>query len=809
MDMPLPPRRVRRVSWRAQGTRRQRLNRPILGALVVTVALLGSTASASASTFFVATTGNNANDCLSASTACLTIAGAITKARLAPDVATINIGPGTFTEDVSLNTAADDGTALVGSGSGAGGTVIQGVAGSQTVLLGAASVGNSLAHLKVLSASTGTDNGVSVANTSTLTDVAIDMHTGSTGSGMSVGTLPVKFTGGSVTMESGSGVAMTETVGGLTVAGSTVTVADGATGPGIVGSIGPLTVTGSTVTMGNMGASAISTGTGVTTISDTTIVDGGAGSTAISAAISTVALTNVGVTMTNAPNPGAAISIVQSGATLDHVTVSGAWKGPGLIVHGSAIVRDSRLTSSAASTSPLAEMFDAGAAGRSALFQRSVLAEMAPGQPNLIADDADLALDSSELLGGTLGVLATHSTGKPRVITVAGSTIDAGALGVRDALPTGSISTTVGGTAGSTLDVRDEGSILVDPQIAVVAGAGSTTTVTCTASDAPDQTQAADATHGAINCGAGSNGNTVTDPLTSLFANPVATPPDYGLVASSSAVDAVPASAISLPAGSASATDLAGNPRVADGNGDCVPTQDKGALELQGHAGVVPAPVISGPSSGTAGVPVALSVASPNEPAGVSYSWVFSDGASPATGPSVSPKFASAGPATATVTASAGGGCVASASKSLTIAAAIKVDHISKLKVSPSTLVAASKGASVAAAKKKVTPGAIVSYTGSQPATTRFSVQRRTTGRRVGKSCVKATSHNKTKRACTRYVAAGSFSHVDKAAGAIRFRFTGRVAGRKLSVASYRLLAVPKNSAGSGKSGTAAFRVKT
>ena len=42
-----------------------------------------------------------------------------------------------------------------------------------------------------------------------------------------------------------------------------------------------------------------------------------------------------------------------------------------------------------------------------------------------------------------------------------------------------------------------------------------------------------------------------------------------------------------VPAGE---TDLAGNPRIVDGNGDCVAVQDKGALELQGHSAPCPSP---------------------------------------------------------------------------------------------------------------------------------------------------------------------------------------------------------------------------
>ena len=90
---------------------------------------------------------------------------------------------------------------------------------------------------------------------------------------------------------------------------------------------------------------------------------------------------------------------------------------------------------------------------------------------------------------------------------------------------------------------------------------------------------------GAISCAGGAAGNTEAGALTSLFSEPLS----YQLSPASSAVDTVPASALSLPGGVApSATDAAGNQRVVDGNGDCVAVQDKGALELQGHAAACP-----------------------------------------------------------------------------------------------------------------------------------------------------------------------------------------------------------------------------
>ena len=89
--------------------------------------------------------------------------------------------------------------------------------------------------------------------------------------------------------------------------------------------------------------------------------------------------------------------------------------------------------------------------------------------------------------------------------------------------------------------------------------------------------------------------------------------------------------------------------------------------------------------------------------------------------------------------------------------------------------------------------GTTITYTDSQPATTTFTVQRRTAGVRKGNSCVAASkrrSETKRKR-CTRYVTAkGYFSHHDKA-GMNSLRWTGALAGKPLPAGSYRLIARP------------------
>jgi len=131
---------------------------------------------------------------------------------------------------------------------------------------------------------------------------------------------------------------------------------------------------------------------------------------------------------------------------------------------------------------------------------------------------------------------------------------------------------------------------------------------------------------------------------------------------------------------------------------------------------------------------------------------------------------------------------------------------LSRLKLSPKAFLAARSGASVIAAKTK--PGTIVTYRLSASATVRFTVQRVTNGRRSGKRCVRRTSKNRRARSCKRLVPVrGSFSR-RRAAGAARFRFTGRLAGKRLSPGRYRVTATPISAGKKGKPAVAAFTVK-
>jgi len=103
--------------------------------------------------------------------------------------------------------------------------------------------------------------------------------------------------------------------------------------------------------------------------------------------------------------------------------------------------------------------------------------------------------------------------------------------------------------------------------------------------------------------------------------------------------------------------------------------------------------------------------------------------------------------------------------------------------------------------------GTRVSYTLSLAAKVRFTVQRATLGRKVGKRCATPTKTNRRQRSCARYVAVmGSFTRARKSGGD-RFTFTGRLAALKLRTGRYRLTASPSAGTHKGKTGRASFRI--
>jgi hypothetical protein len=121
---------------------------------------------------------------------------------------------------------------------------------------------------------------------------------------------------------------------------------------------------------------------------------------------------------------------------------------------------------------------------------------------------------------------------------------------------------------------------------------------------------------------------------------------------------------------------------------------------------------------------------------------------------------------------------------------------LSVLSMSSSVFQAAGSGPAFAA---KV--GTTVSFSVSEASSVRFTVQRKTKGRRVAGSCKRQTRANRTKKRCTRWVSVkGSFS-IAAAAGATSFTFRGRIGDRKLRPGSYRLNSRATDAA-NNKSGT-------
>jgi uncharacterized delta-60 repeat protein len=135
-------------------------------------------------------------------------------------------------------------------------------------------------------------------------------------------------------------------------------------------------------------------------------------------------------------------------------------------------------------------------------------------------------------------------------------------------------------------------------------------------------------------------------------------------------------------------------------------------------------------------------------------------------------------------------------------------DVITRLMIKPSSIVAAPNGPPVKPAKARPPRGGVVTYIGSEPATTTtFTVQQPAPGRVQGRRCAKPSPKNRHHKRCTRYLSVGNFKHHD-AVGLNRFRFTGRVHGRTLGRGRYRLRAIPRNSGGLGLPAYVAFRVK-
>ena len=104
--------------------------------------------------------------------------------------------------------------------------------------------------------------------------------------------------------------------------------------------------------------------------------------------------------------------------------------------------------------------------------------------------------------------------------------------------------------------------------------------------------------------------------------------------------------------------------------------------------------------------------------------------------------------------------------------------------------------------------GTSVRYSLSEAAAVTLTVERRTTGRRVGGRCVKRTQKNRARSRCIRYVRLMGRLTLAGAAGPNRLRYSGRLRGRTLPAARYRLRATAIDATGNrSRPSSAAFRI--
>ncbi|MFL5821805.1 MAG: beta strand repeat-containing protein [Solirubrobacteraceae bacterium] len=490
---------------------------------------------------------------------------------------------------------------------------------------------------------------------------------GTSSGGVANGGAPITVNSSSIKVlnPTGSGTAISNGGAAVAVTGSPIVVAG--TGLGIANGGGPITVTKSPITLTNTSSTVPAIGNGGdVTVQHSNIHVKGKGE-AVATGGGATTLSNLRVTLDNAASTTPALALAGRGSSLSHVTIRGAWKGPAISNVGSLSITDSRLSGGLSPAGPLVNVGDGAALGRAVSIQRSRLTQRSPTKPVLAAGNANVAVSSSQLLGGNNGVSFAVSGGVTRTLTIVSSTIDAGALGIRNLVPIRSVAATSDNTAGSFALVNIEGSILIERPAATLAGASGAAEVDCLRTEVPSTTQTATSTLGTISCPNGTRGNTSTASLGTIFSSPIT---NYRLNPAWSGVDSVPASAISLPFPfTDSATDLLGNPRVLNGHGTCLPgLRDKGAIELTGHKGVVPRPVISGPSSVFTGVTASFTGKAPNlhPPVHPTFHWHTSDGATGA-GSHFSHKWAHGGHRTVLLTVRGAAGCVATTSKQLTV----------------------------------------------------------------------------------------------------------------------------------------------
>ncbi|HTA35928.1 MAG TPA: hypothetical protein VK761_04350 [Solirubrobacteraceae bacterium] len=688
---------------------------------------------------------------------CPTIAEAVKRAEAVtgPNTIELSAEESPYAESIKLENAKDAGLTIDGEEPG----VV--IAGNGSPAVSATSVAGAIALSNVeLREVGGSTAALAVAGAhATLDETIVENESGKNGVEVrQLGSLTMN--GGSVLMENGAdGFAVDGIEGAIALNG--VTILNGSESQAEAGGVNSekstLAMTNTNVAVeSGLGTVLFGVATGSDTavsLSDVSVKQGTAGSGVVFEK-SPAIVAGLQVEMRDASSTTAGVLDESEtpgiSSALSQLEVSGTWKGPGLLGVGEQItLSDSHIAQGAASAQP-ALRFGGSEGSAGLVVHSSVLQAPAAAKPGVVdVTDSNATIDSSEIIGGATGVASENSLGGVRTLTVAGSTV--GPIpGVSFETP-GIVGVEVSahGNSASTMQATIEGSIALESQVAATANSNNTAKVTCAYSAIPSQIQSPNAIagHGEIACASGASGNTnETGEFATLFAEPLH---NYSLSPTSSAIDSVPASAISLPFGlTPSSTDVAGNPRVTDGNGDCVAIQDKGALELQGHAAGCPTP------AGSSSAPAQKL---------------------PLIGPGVK------GPPPIP-------------------------PRLTALTISPASFLAAPSGPTIEKQRKKGY-GAKISWRDSEAATTTLTVLRTSSGRRQGKSCKKPSKRNEHGKRCKLLAKLGSFAHVDKP-GANSVLFSGRIKAKTLAPGSYVLQALPRNTLRAGNILSKSFTIK-
>jgi hypothetical protein len=207
-----------------------------------------------------------------------------------------------------------------------------------------------------------------------------------------------------------------------------------------------------------------------------------------------------------------------------------------------------------------------------------------------LAGSSSLTLDSSVVALGSVGVqVDATSTNSTANATIRNSTIDPDLP--KDTAAPGVVATQNIATSSTTIGI--DSSIVVGAVTSSPNTGGGTGTMTCTNTDVSDSVHSAP---NAISCGTvpgNPGGNSTTAPAL-LFEAGGFLGLGWHLLPTAPAIDTGAVGALS---GGQSTTDLDGNPRLLDGNADCVARRDKGAYEVTGQAGCPPPPGTTAPGT--------------------------------------------------------------------------------------------------------------------------------------------------------------------------------------------------------------------